>query len=437
MNFCNMTSDKTELYGQSSTPDKATAGFIAAHRNDDVRILAFKSADGVDMPLALEQIAGYQKARRKLPQWSGVDGMLYPPSLSMEQCSSEQTALYKASLLASRSGSSAICSDSSAICSDSFAGGSCHPAACSGSFADLTGGFGVDFSYLAARFAKATYIERNPKLCAIARHNFALLGLTHAEVVCGDSVECLRNLAPVDVIYLDPARRDTNGGRTFAISDCTPDAVALLPLLLEKAETIMIKLSPMLDWHKAVADFRGHVAEVHIVAVDNECKELLLILRRDTTECPKVVCVNNGCVFSPTPYIYIIRCSAPSVDFSQLHGFLLVPNAAIMKAGCFAQVAEAFSVAQISDNSHLFVADAPVEGFPGNTYRINAVTSMNKKELKATIGGIKKANIAVRNFPLTVAELRKRLKINDGGNIFIFATTLCDGSHVLIVCSPL
>lgn len=409
LNFCNMTSDKTELYGQYSTPDKATAGFIAAHRNYDVRTLAFKRADGVNMPLALEQIAGYQKARRKLPQWSGVDGMLYPPSLSMEQCSSEQTALYKVSLLASRSGS----------------------------FADLTGGFGVDFSYLAARFAKATYIERNPKLCAIARHNFALLGLTHAEVVCGDSVECLRNLAPVDVIYLDPARRDANGGRTFAISDCTPDAVALLPLLLEKAETVMIKLSPMLDWHKAVADFRGHVAEVHIVAVDNECKELLLILRRDTTECPKVVCVNNGCVFSPTPYIYIIRCSTPSVDFSQLHGFLFVPNAAIMKAGCFAQVAEAFSVAQISDNSHLFVADAPVEGFPGSTYRIDTVTTMNKKELKATIGGIKKANIAVRNFPLTVAELRKRLKINDGGNIFIFATTLCDGSHVLIVCSPL
>ena len=404
-----MTSDKTELYRQCFVPDKATAEFIATHRNDDVRILAFKSANGVDMPLALEQIAGYQKARRKLPQWSGVEGMLFPPSLSMEQCSSEQTALYKVSLLASRSGS----------------------------FADLTGGFGVDFSYLAARFAKATYIERNPKLCAIARHNFALLGLTHAEVVCGDSVECLRNLAPVDVIYLDPARRDTNGGRTFAIADCTPDAVALLPLLLEKAETVMIKLSPMLDWHKAVIDFRGHVAEVHIVAVDNECKELLLILRRDTTECPKVVCVNNGSVFSPTPYIYIIRCNVPSVDFSQLHGFLLVPNAAIMKAGCFAQVAEAFSVAQISDNSHLFVADAPVEGFPGNTYRINAVTSMNKKELKATIGGIKKANIAVRNFPLTVAELRKRLKINDGGNIFIFATTLCDGSHVLIVCSPL
>lgn len=404
-----MISDKTELYRQCFVPDKATAEFIATHRNYDVRTLAFKRADGVDMPLALEQIAGYQKARRKLPQWSGVEGMLYPPSLSMEQCSSEQTALYKVSLLASRSGS----------------------------FADLTGGFGVDFSYLAARFAKATYIERNPKLCAIARHNFALLGLTHAEVVCGDSVECLRNLAPVDVIYLDPARRDANGGRTFAISDCTPDAVALLPLLLEKAETVMIKLSPMLDWHKAVADFRGHVAEVHIVAVDNECKELLLILRRDTTECPKVVCVNNGCVFSPTPYIYIIRCSAPSVDFSQLHGFLFVPNAAIMKAGCFAQVAEAFSVAQISDNSHLFVADAPVEGFPGSTYRIDTVTTMNKKELKATIGGIKKANIAVRNFPLTVAELRKRLKINDGGNIFIFATTLCDGSHVLIVCSPL
>ena len=416
-------SEKTEFYGVDFAPDKATAEFISVHRNDDVRKLAFKRVDDVNMPLALEQIAGYQKARRKLPQWSGVEGMIYPPSLSMEQCSSEQTALYKVSLLASRS--------------DSFAGGSCHPAACSGSFADLTGGFGVDFSYLAARFAKATYIERNPRLCAIARHNFALLELPHAEVVCGDSVECLYNLPPVDVIYLDPARRDTNGGRTFAIADCTPDAVALLPLLLEKAETVMIKLSPMLDWHKAVADFGGHVTEVHIVAVDNECKELLLLLHRDTTDCPKVVCVNNGCVFSPTPYIYIIRCSAPSVDFSQLHGFLFVPNAAIMKAGCFAQVAEAFGVTQISDNSHLFVADAPVDGFPGNIYRINAVTSMNKKELKPVLGTVKKANIAVRNFPLTVAELRKRLKINDGGNIFIFATTLCDGSHVLIVCSPL
>lgn len=401
--------DKTESYGLTVLPNKATADFIAAHRNDDVRTLAFKRAEGVDMTLALEQIAGYQKACRKLPQWSGMEGILYPPSLSMEQCSSEQTALYKVALLD---------------------GESC------GCLADLTGGFGVDFSYLAAKFSKATYIERNPKLCAIARHNFSLLGLPHAEVICGDSEDCLRDLSSMDVIYLDPARRDSNGGRTFAIADCVPDAVALLPLLLEKAPVVMIKLSPMLDWHKAVADFRGHVVEGHIVAVDNECKELLLILHREVADSPKVVCVNNGSTFSFSIYNNI-RCNVDTVDVNQLRGFLLVPNAAIMKAGCFAQVAEAFSVAQISDNSHLFVADAPVEGFPGNTYRINAVTSMNKKELKNVLGGVRKANIAVRNFPLTVAELRKRLKINDGGNIFIFATTLCDGSHVLIVCSPL
>lgn len=409
-------SDKTESYGVSFLPDKATAGFIAAHRNDDIRALAFKRADGVDMTLALEQIAGYKKACRKLPQWSGVEGIIYPPSLSMEQCSSEQTALYKVSLLHN-------------------VGSGCHSVKDS-SFADLTGGFGVDFSYLAACFDKATYIERNTRLCAIAKHNFSLLGLSHVEVICGDSGDSLRDLSSVDVIYLDPARRDSNGGRTFAIADCTPDAVALLPLLLEKASTVMIKLSPMLDWHKAVADFRGHVAEVHIVAVDNECKELLLILHRDVIDSPKVFCVNNGSVFLPSIY-NIKRCNVKVVDVNQLRGFLLVPNAAIMKAGCFAQVAEAFRVAQISDNSHLFVAETPVDGFPGNTYRINAVTSMNKKELKSVLSGVRKANIAVRNFPLTVAELRKRLRINDGGNIFIFATTLYDCSHVLIVCSPL
>lgn len=391
--------------------DTKTLTFIKEHRDSDVRILAFKRTEGVNMPFALEQIAGFQKARKKLPLWSQTDGILFPPSISMEQCSSEQTALYKTSLLGN------VRKEKNTR---------------TGSMMDLTGGFGVDFSYLAKIFSKATYIERQEHLCAIAEHNFQTLGLSHAKVVCADSEEYLKSMQPVDVIYIDPARRDNNGGRTFAITDCSPDVLHLLPVLLEKAKLIMIKLSPMLDWHKAVADFNGHVKEVHIVAVDNECKELLLIITPETTNEPKVFCVNNDVVFSPN--IYNIMCSTKTLDTNTVSGFLLVPNAAIMKAGCFAQVAEVFGVTQISDNSHIFISESPKSNFPGNTYRIITVTTMNKKELKAALKDIKQANIAARNFPLSADELRKRLKMKDGGKTFIFATTLCDSSHVLIIC---
>lgn len=404
-----MDIDKNHLL----TINKQTAEFIRQNKDTDMHTLAFKKNKDVDMSVALEQIAGYQKAHKKLPQWHATDGILYPPPISMEQCSSERTALYKASLLGNTADST---------------------------IADLTGGFGVDFSYMARGCAKAIYVERQERLCQIARHNFKLLGLENTQIVCADSEHYIDEMPCVDIIFLDPARRNINGGRTFAISDCTPDAITLLPRLLGKSSKTIIKLSPMLDWHKAVDDFKGHVAEVHIVAVNNECKELLLILTPNITVTPKIVCRNNDDEFSyysnndniaipnsdiVSPIYNIIRCN----------DYLLVPNAAIMKAGCFRQLTAAFGIAPISDNSHLFISPVPIETFPGNHYRITAITSMNKKELKLTIGNIKQANIAVRNFPMSVAELRKRLKIKDGGNTFIFATTLRNGSHVLIVCS--
>ena len=201
--------------------------FIREHRHDDVRQLALQAAryPDIDMQQALQQIAGWQTACTKLPEWAATDGIVYPPRLSMEQCSSEATAKYKAKVLDP--------SPSTVI--------------------DLTGGFGVDFSYMARGFQKAVYVERQPHLCEAARHNFQLLGLENAEVVCGDGVEYLKNLPPPFnaqsrlTIYLDPARRDENGKKTYAISDCTPDVVALKDLLLEKAGRVMIKLSPMLD----------------------------------------------------------------------------------------------------------------------------------------------------------------------------------------------
>ena len=365
------------------------------------------------MQQALQQIAGWQTACTKLPEWAAADGIVYPPRLSMEQCSSEATAKYKAKVLDP--------SPSTVI--------------------DLTGGFGVDFSYMARGFQKAVYVERQPHLCEAARHNFQLLGLENAEVVCGDGVEYLKNLpSPFNAqshltIYLDPARRDENGKKTYAISDCTPDVVALKDLLLEKAGRVMIKLSPMLDWHKAVDDL-GEVVEVHIVSVDNECKELLLVLAKNPAAPLRVVCANIRHDTETEMFEFFPSndsLSIPLFPALRERDFLYEPNASIMKAGCFAEVADRFGVQPTGSNSHLFLSPQFVPDFPGRKFQIEQVTSMNKKELKHVIGGLTKANITVRNFPLSVAELRKRLKLADGGDTYIFATTLGEKDHVLLI----
>ena len=389
--------------------------FIREHRHDDVRQLALQAAryPDIDMQQALQQIAGWQTAFTKLPEWAATGGIIYPPRLSMEQCSSEATAKYKAKVL--------------------------YPT--SSSFIDLTGGFGVDFSYMARSFQKAVYVERQPHLCEAARHNFQLLGLENAEVVCGDGVEYLKNLpSPFNAqshltIYLDPARRDENGKKTYAISDCTPDVVALKDLLLEKAGRVMIKLSPMLDWHKAVDDL-GEVVEVHIVSVDNECKELLLVLAKNPAAPLRVVCANIRHDTETEMFEFFPSndsLSIPLFPALRERDFLYEPNASIMKAGCFAEVADRFGVQPTGSNSHLFLSPQFVPDFPGRKFQIEQVTSMNKKELKHVIGGLTKANITVRNFPLSVAELRKRLKLADGGDTYIFATTLGEKDHVLLI----
>ena len=389
--------------------------FIREHRHDDVRQLALQAAryPDIDMQQALQQIAGWQTARTKLPEWAATDGIIYPPRLSMEQCSSEATAKYKAKVLDP--------SPSTII--------------------DLTGGFGVDFSYMARGFQKAVYVERQPHLCEAARHNFQLLGLENAEVVCGDGVEYLKNMPyPFNAqsrltIYLDPARRDENGKMTYAISNCTPDVVALKDLLLEKAGRVMIKLSPMLDWHKAVDDL-GEVVEVHIVSVDNECKELLLVLAKNPAAPLRVVCANIRHDTETELFEFIPsndNLSIPLFPVLRERDFLYEPNASIMKAGCFAEVADHFGVQPTGSNSHLFLSPQFIPDFPGRKFQIEQVTSMNKKELKHVIGGLTKANITVRNFPLSVAELRKRLKLADGGDTYIFATTLGEKDHVLLI----
>lgn len=380
--------------------NQATKDYIKKHAEGDVRQLALQGTKDpeVDLTFALEQIAGRQKAKTKLPSWAETEGIIYPPHLSMEQCSSEQTARYKASIVGDRA-----------------------------LVVDLTAGFGVDLAFISQGFKRAVHIERQPQLCAISSENYQLLGLNHIEVVCGDGIDYLHQLGHADLIFMDPARRDEHGGRTYGIADCTPNVLELRDELLEKADRVMLKLSPMLDWRKAVEDL-GNVSEVHIVSVDNECKELLLIMEKEEKPL-KVICVNNGSIFE------VKGESQRGISYSEgERRYLFEPNASVMKAGCFDELQSRFPVVQLDKNSHLFVADKDIDDFPGRRFIIERTTSMNKRDLKAALEGISKANVTVRNFPISVAELRKRLKLKEGGEVFIFATTVEGNSHQLFIC---
>ena len=381
--------------------NEATLEFIRIHANEDVRQLAFlgKKLPEVDMAYALDQIAGRQKARTKIPSWAAIDGIVYPPHISMEQCSSEQTARYKAQI-----------------------------AGKGAKMVDLTAGFGVDMAFMSDGFKEAIHIEQQPQLCAISSENYKRLGMHHIQVVCSDGVEYLHQMEHADLIFIDPARRDQHGGRTYGIADCTPNVLEIIDEMLEKADRMMIKLSPMLDWQKAVSDV-GHVSEVHIVSVGNECKELLLIVEK--TEAPlKICCINDDSIFSYTLNDEIGNfCEKPTTP-----AYLYEPNASVMKAGCFDLISKRFGISQPDANSHLFISDKAIENFPGRGFVIDRICTMNKRELKEALTGIDKANIATRNFPLSVADLRKRLKLKDGGEVYIFATTDAKKGHLLMVC---
>lgn len=407
--------------------NQETLDFIRQHADDDVRKLALQASRQahVDMPFALNQIAGRQKAQQKIPSWAAMEGLIYPPHISMEQCSSEQTACYKARL-------------AERLVGDVPEAG----------MADLTGGFGVDFSFMARRFRKAVYVEQQQHLCEAARHNFELLGLPQAEVVCGDGVDYLHQMTHTHLIYVDPARRDTQGKRTYDMTDCTPDITKIADEIAEKCDFCIIKLSPMLDWHQAVAALEQtigdghekHVTEVHIISLNNECKELLLVFSRHDSPKKTIYCVNDEKEFvldisqtAVPPLCKTIPLFTPA--YSSLPGcYLYEPNASIMKAGCFKELAERFSVHQISANSHLFLSPVEIDDFPGRGFHISSISSMNKQELRAALKDTDRANISVRNFPLTPDQLRKKLKLKDGGDVYIFATTTSDGAHRLFIC---
>lgn len=389
--------------------------FIREHSSDDVRALALqaKKYPDIDMPTAITQIAGRQVAAEKIPSWREMEEIWYPKHLSLEQCSSETTARYKARL---------------------FQGDS---------LTDLTGGFGIDCSFLAAGFKSATYVERQEELCEIAAHNFPILNLNHINVRNEDGVAYLQTMSPVDCIFLDPARRNEHGGKTVAISDCEPDVAGLEELLLSKAKRIMVKLSPMLDLSLALKELK-HTQEVHILSVNNECKELLLLLGQEapTEQAPPeeipIRCANLFTKGAQEEQHFAFtreqeqRSQCTYTD--SLGDYLYEPNASLLKAGAFRSVAAAYSVRKLHPNSHLYTSDTFIENFPGRIFRIVNQCSFNRKEAKESLADLKKANVTVRNFPATVAELRKRLHLTEGGDTYLFASTLNDGRKVIIRC---
>ena len=446
--------------------NQATQDFIRQHQDEDVRQLAFLGSKypEVDMPFALDQIRGRKMARVKLPRWASLEGIIYSPHISMEQCSSESTALYKAELAARLLGLPASSSGTEMKAENEI------------EFVDLTGGFGVDFSYIAARLGvKSMYVERQAHLCEAAKENFGRLGLKNAIVKNGDGIEILHSFHPkkkdaasaddslgitydqprsllktnlgLKIIFIDPARRDDAGNKVVSLKDCTPDVTVLQEEMLSKADYVIIKLSPMLDWHRAISEL-SHVREVHIISVNNECKELLLVLSARNMGDMEASSADGEVKHAGNLSIYCVNdaqsfvCDESDMETSPVKiapstleemQYLYEPNASLMKAGCFGVLSGRYDARMLSKNSHLFVSQAPIEAFPGRSFRIIAVSSFNKKELKRHLSGITKANIATRNFPLSVAELRKRLKLKDGGETYIFATTLSDESHVLVI----
>ncbi|MBR4815093.1 MAG: RsmD family RNA methyltransferase [Paludibacteraceae bacterium] len=385
--------------------DPELSAYIRAHRDDDVRHLALSDQKrlGDSLNYALNQISGWQKAKEKIPSWSEIDDLVYPPHLSMEQCSSEQTAAYKATLVRGES------------------------------FTDLTGGFGVDFAFIARNFKQATMVERNAELCEIAVHNLPLLGLPDAKVVNGDGMDHLRQMEPVDVIFIDPARRDQQGRKTVSIADCEPNLLEVLETLRARAKKILIKYSPMLDITLAIKELEG-VESVHVVSVENECKELLFLLSEKTAGSPLFHCVNLS-KRGETRYTFTMEeeRNATIRQAGSIGKYLYEPYSSLLKAGAYKSLCTHFPVEKLAVSSHLYTSDEPINDFPGRAFRVVDTFTLNKKEVKEHLGNVKKANIAVRNFPLSANELRNRLKIKEGGDIYIFATTHME-KRLVIMC---
>lgn len=381
----------------------------AQRRVADAVAVALRTADGDERRALLRRAEGRRRLAAKVPHWAEVEALAYPAGLALEQCSSETTARYKADLVRR------LVPDGRRM-------------------VDLTGGLGVDFSAMAPMFREAVYVEQSEDLCALARHNFPLLGLplvpeSGVEVVQADAEVFAATMPPADLVFIDPARRDDVGRKTVRIEDCRPDLTRLLPTLLERATVVVAKLSPMLDIDDAVSRLQG-VSEVHIVGTAGECKEVVLVMTTDARPYPVIhMADDKGCL----AYCRADEREAQPAYAAEVKRWLYVPSAVVMKAGAFKWTAVRFGLEKLHPDTHLYTSDAFVADFPGRVMEVTGCYGFSKQEvkrLKTDIG--EKANVAVRHFPEAAETVKRRLKLKDGGDRFVFAVTMADGTHRLI-----
>lgn len=395
--------------------DEATWRFVDEHLRDDVRQLALKKSKytDIDFEFALRQIQGRQKMRDKLPFWASVPRFVFPPSLALEQCSSEKTAKYKSLVV------------NGMLCRD----GACPVS----TMADLTGGFGIDTLSFAQSFQTCHYVEPQRQLCDIMAYNSQLLHLDHIQIHQTTMENFIPEMDEVDVIFADPSRRDVHGSKVVGLADCTPNILLYKDILLRKSGLLVLKLSPMLDIKRAMAQL-PETCEVHVVAVAGECKEILFLLEKDKTIDVKFVAVNLKNDQSEE-FCFTLREEVETLPgyANEVKKYLYEPNAAIMKTGGFNSVSVRFQLEKLHHHSHLYTSESKVCNFPGRAFEVQGVFPL--KQAQTALKEVRHANVSVRNFPLTAEELRKKLKLVDGGEVYIFGTTLRDDKKVIIVCS--
>jgi 16S rRNA G966 N2-methylase RsmD len=386
---------------------EAARHYVATHLHDDPAHLALQARrhPGLPVPELVRQIQARQKARVKLPDWADNPDLVFPPALSVEQASSARTAAFKAGLVDGQR------------------------------LADLTGGFGADTAHFAARVAHVDYVERDAQLALVVDYNLRQLGITNVTVHNGDARAFLAASPDAfDWIYLDPARRDTASRKIFRLQDCEPDVVKLLPLLLEKAGRILLKTSPMLDIEQAILEL-GHVRRLWVLAVDNECKEVLYELSAEPAVDPERYAINLRRDGSQQEFrVNRAREARALPRYAEAQQYLYEPNAAILKAGAFRSIGTAFELLKLHQHSHLYTSDTLRTDFPGRIFRVRAVEKADATALKAHLGPEARAHVTTRNFPDSVADFRRRTGIREGGDIYLFATTDLRGRPMVLVC---
>lgn len=404
----------------------ATRLFIETHIHDDIRQLALKKIPAdVDKSLAFSQIEARQILSKKVPSWAANPDLLFPKHLSLEQCSSELTAKYKAKIVKTHCGAPPQPDND-----DSHS-----------TFIDLTGGLGIDSYFLSENFRNAYYVENQKELCELAENNFRVLG--RKINVLNDDAKSFLDEIPCDPcqksswIFADPARRDAFNRKMVSLRDCSPDVVELQEKMLEVAEHILIKTSPMLDISLICSELKN-IKEIHVVSVKNECKEILVLLERGFAGSIKIVCVNlrqdvisgqdEFCCFDDD------EKNAVPVFADTIRKYLYEPNSSLMKAGVFRLVSQSFKIDKLHVNSHLYTSDYLIPDFPGRVFEVIAFSNFDKKVKKELLKDVKRASVVTRNFPLTANDLRKNLNLQESDDTFVFGTTMRDDKKVIILC---